>query len=233
MSQRPRGEEAGAADVTGAGGRSGGPGTTTPGTTTRGRPGFRRGWPRRLRQLILFLLICLFVVAGGLVYGSWADDRAIESDTGRAVAAVRHVGALRTAVDFIDETGEFLVVGLFLGTDPPGSGTRLRVLGTHVEHPRGGRRRRRGRRRGVIGGRGHVRACSECRPAEGQGGGQARDATTAGTARRRLLPGRGHPHAPRDASSPSQGAIRRGCRGVFVTPTFDHASARSAHPAPP
>ena len=107
MSQRPRGEEAGAADVTGAGGRSGGPGTTTPGTTTRDRPGFRRGWPRRLRQLILFLLICLFVVAGGLVYGSWADDRAIESDTGRAVAAVRHVGALRTAVDFIDETGEF------------------------------------------------------------------------------------------------------------------------------
>lgn len=93
--------------MTGAGGRSGGPGTTTPGTTTRGRPGFRRGWPRRLRQLILFLLICLFVVAGGLVYGSWADDRAIESDTGRAVAAVRHVGVLRTAVDFIDETGEF------------------------------------------------------------------------------------------------------------------------------
>ena len=93
--------------MTGAGGRSGGPGTTTPGTTTRGRPGSRRGWPRRLRQLILFLLICLFVVAGGLVYGSWADDRAIESDTGRAVAAVRHVGVLRTAVDFIDETGEF------------------------------------------------------------------------------------------------------------------------------
>ena len=107
MSQRPRGEEAGAAGGAGAGGRSGGPGTTTPGTTTRGRPGFRRGWPRRLRQLILFLLICLFVVAGGLVYGSWADDRAIESDTGRAVAAVRHVGVLRTAVDFIDETGEF------------------------------------------------------------------------------------------------------------------------------
>lgn len=102
MSQRPRGEEAGAADVTGAAGRSGGPGTTT-----RGRPGSRRGWPRRLRQLILFLLICLFVVAGGLVYGSWADDRAIEADTGRAVAAVRHVGVLRTAVDFIDETGEF------------------------------------------------------------------------------------------------------------------------------
>ena len=107
MSQRPRGEEAGAAGGAGAGGRSGGPGTTTPGTTTRDRPGFRRGWPRRLRQLILFLLICLFVVAGGLVYGSWADDRAIEADTGRAVAAVRHVGALRTAVDFIDETGEF------------------------------------------------------------------------------------------------------------------------------
>lgn len=107
MSQRPRGEEAGAADVTGAAGRPGDPGTTAPGTTTRGRPGSRRGGPRRLRQLILFLLICLFVVAGGLVYGSWADDRAIEADTGRAVAAVRHVGALRTAVDFIDETGEF------------------------------------------------------------------------------------------------------------------------------
>ena len=107
MSQRPRGEEAGAADGAGAAGRPGDPGTTAPGTTTRGRPGFRRGWPRRLRQLILFLLICLFVVAGGLVYGSWADDRAIEADTGRAVAAVRHVGALRTAVDFIDETGEF------------------------------------------------------------------------------------------------------------------------------
>ena len=93
--------------MTGAAGRPGDPGTTAPGTTTRGRPGSRRGWPRRLRQLILFLLICLFVVAGGLVYGSWADDRAIEADTGRAVAAVRHVGALRTAVDFIDETGEF------------------------------------------------------------------------------------------------------------------------------
>ena len=73
----------------------------------RGIPGVYTGWPRRLRQLILFLLICLAVVCAGLVYGAWSDDRAIESDTGRAVAAVRHVGALRTAVDFIDETGEF------------------------------------------------------------------------------------------------------------------------------
>ncbi len=73
----------------------------------RGIPGVYTGWPRRLRQLILFLLICLAVVCAGLVYGAWSDDRAIESDTGRAVAAVRHVDALRTAVDFIDETGEF------------------------------------------------------------------------------------------------------------------------------
>ena len=70
-------------------------------------PGVYLGWPRRLRQLILFLLICLVVVCSGLVFGAWSDDRAIESDTGRAVASVRHVDALRTAVDFVDETGEF------------------------------------------------------------------------------------------------------------------------------
>lgn len=70
-------------------------------------PGVYPGWPRRLRQLILFLLICLVVVCSGLVFGAWSDDRAIESDTGRAVASVRHVDALRTAVDFVDETGEF------------------------------------------------------------------------------------------------------------------------------
>ncbi|WP_295625136.1 DUF3592 domain-containing protein [uncultured Corynebacterium sp.] len=66
-----------------------------------------RGWPRRLRQLILFLLICLFVVAGGLVFGAWTDDRAIEADTGRAVASVREVDRMRVAVDFIDEAGEY------------------------------------------------------------------------------------------------------------------------------
>ncbi|MFD5868403.1 DUF3592 domain-containing protein [Corynebacterium sp. NPDC060344] len=81
--------------------------SATPNDTARRTPGAHPGWPRRLRQLILFLLICLFVVCAGLVFGAWSDDRAIESDTGRAVASVRHVGALRTAVDFTDETGEF------------------------------------------------------------------------------------------------------------------------------
>ena len=66
-----------------------------------------RGWPRRLRQLILFLMICLAVACAGMVTGSWANDRAIDADTGRAVAAVRHVDTLRVAVDFIDETGEY------------------------------------------------------------------------------------------------------------------------------
>ena len=92
------------------GGGSPGPETAGRGrkdVATRAIPGVYAGWPRRLRQLILFLLICLAVVCAGLVYGAWSVDRAIESDTGRAVAAVRHVGALRTAVDFIDETGEF------------------------------------------------------------------------------------------------------------------------------
>lgn len=83
------------------------PGRGSGGAVARAIPGVYLGWPRRLRQLILFLLICLFVVCTGLVYGAWSDDRAIESDTGHAVAAVRHVGTLRTAVDFIDETGEF------------------------------------------------------------------------------------------------------------------------------
>lgn len=66
-----------------------------------------RGWPRRLRQLILFLMICLAVACSGMVFGSWANDRAIDADTGRAVATVRHVDALRVAVDFIDESGEY------------------------------------------------------------------------------------------------------------------------------
>lgn len=70
-------------------------------------PGVYPGWPRRMRQVILFLLICVFVVAAGLVFGAWSDDRKIEADTGHAVADVRHVGALRTAVDFLDEDGEF------------------------------------------------------------------------------------------------------------------------------
>lgn len=66
-----------------------------------------RGWPRRVRQLVLFLLICLFVTCGGIVFGAWANDRAIEADTGRAVASVRHVDGLRVAVDFIDDSGEY------------------------------------------------------------------------------------------------------------------------------
>lgn len=42
-----------------------------------------------------------------LVFGCWMSDRAIDRNLGQAVASVRHVDALRTAVDFVDEQGEY------------------------------------------------------------------------------------------------------------------------------
>lgn len=64
-------------------------------------------WPRRARQLILLLLLGLGVSCAGLVFGAFADGRAIEADTGRAVAVVRSVSVLRTSVEFTDHEGEY------------------------------------------------------------------------------------------------------------------------------
>ncbi|MEJ5919022.1 DUF3592 domain-containing protein [Corynebacterium sp. H113] len=55
----------------------------------------------------MFVMICLFVTCVGLVFGCWSADRAIESNRGEAVATVRHTSTLRTAVDFVDEEGEY------------------------------------------------------------------------------------------------------------------------------
>ncbi len=66
-----------------------------------------RGWPRRLRQFVVFVLLCVVIASCGMVYGTWAHSRAIDGNMGQAVAEVRHVDAMRTAVDFVDETGEY------------------------------------------------------------------------------------------------------------------------------
>ncbi|WP_053411424.1 DUF3592 domain-containing protein [Corynebacterium lactis] len=65
------------------------------------------GWPRRLRQLILFLLICLMVSCAGMIVGSFLNDRAINANMGEAIANVRSVELLRTTVDFVDDNGDF------------------------------------------------------------------------------------------------------------------------------
>nr|WP_120490985.1 DUF3592 domain-containing protein [Corynebacterium lactis] len=64
-------------------------------------------WPRRLRQLLLFLLTCLLVSCAGMVVGSWLNDRAINANRGEAVANVRSVEVMRTTVDFVDGNGDF------------------------------------------------------------------------------------------------------------------------------
>lgn len=66
-----------------------------------------RDWPRRLRQVIIFLMLCVTMSSIALVFGCWMSDRAIDRNLGQAVASVRHVDALRTAVDFVDEQGEY------------------------------------------------------------------------------------------------------------------------------
>lgn len=66
-----------------------------------------RDWPRRLRQVVIFLMLCLTMSSIALVFGCWMSDRAIERNLGEAVASVRHVDLLRTAVDFVDEEGEY------------------------------------------------------------------------------------------------------------------------------
>lgn len=64
-------------------------------------------WPRFLRQVLLFLLLCLFISCAGLVVGCVLNDRAIEQNMGQSVASVRSVELLRTTVDFVDENGDF------------------------------------------------------------------------------------------------------------------------------
>lgn len=64
-------------------------------------------WPRRLRQAIIFLMVCLFVTCVALVFGCWSDDRAINANRGEAIASVRAVEVLRTTVDFVDEQGQY------------------------------------------------------------------------------------------------------------------------------
>ena len=64
-------------------------------------------WPRRSRQLLLFLIICVFISSVALVFACFSNDRAIQANQGSAVAQVRSVELLRTAVDYVDENGEF------------------------------------------------------------------------------------------------------------------------------
>lgn len=64
-------------------------------------------WPRFLRQVLLFLIVCLLLSCAGMVIGCIINDRAIESHMGQSVASVRSVEVLRTTVDFVDENGDF------------------------------------------------------------------------------------------------------------------------------
>ena len=60
---------------------------------------------RRLYQIILVLYAAALVGCAGLIIGPWLNDRAIESNMGRALATVNDVGFLRTTVDFQDTDG--------------------------------------------------------------------------------------------------------------------------------
>lgn len=62
-------------------------------------------WRRRLHQLVLALYAAALLGAVGIVIGAWSNDRAIDSDPGRALATVTDVGTFRTTVDFPDEQG--------------------------------------------------------------------------------------------------------------------------------
>ncbi|MEB2597915.1 DUF3592 domain-containing protein [Corynebacterium amycolatum] len=64
-------------------------------------------WPRLLRQVLLFLMICLLLSCLAMVVGCFINDRNIESNMGQSVANVRSVELLRTTVDFVDENGDF------------------------------------------------------------------------------------------------------------------------------
>ncbi|MBC6822046.1 DUF3592 domain-containing protein [Corynebacterium sp. LK33] len=64
-------------------------------------------WPRLLRQVLLFVMICLLLSCLAMVVGCFINDRNIESNMGQSVANVRSVELLRTTVDFVDENGDF------------------------------------------------------------------------------------------------------------------------------
>lgn len=64
-------------------------------------------WPRLLRQVLLFVIICLLLSCLAMVVGCFINDRNIESNMGQSVANVRSVELLRTTVDFVDENGDF------------------------------------------------------------------------------------------------------------------------------
>ena len=64
-------------------------------------------WPRFLRQVLLFVMICLLLSCLAMVVGCFINDRNIESNMGQSVANVRSVEVLRTTVDFVDENGGF------------------------------------------------------------------------------------------------------------------------------
>ena len=64
-------------------------------------------WPRFLRQVLLFVMICLLLSCLAMVVGCFINDRNIESNMGQSVANVRSVELLRTTVDFVDENGDF------------------------------------------------------------------------------------------------------------------------------
>lgn len=68
------------------------------------------GWSslrRRMSQAVIALYIIALLGSLALVLGPYFNDRAIESDEGRALAQVTDVGRLRTTVDFQDEEGIF------------------------------------------------------------------------------------------------------------------------------
>ena len=64
-------------------------------------------WPRFLRQVLLFVMICLLLSCLAMAVGCFINDRNIESNMGQSVANVRSVEVLRTTVDFVDENGGF------------------------------------------------------------------------------------------------------------------------------
>lgn len=64
-------------------------------------------WPRFLRQVLLFVMMCLLLSCLAMVVGCFINDRNIESNMGQSVANVRSVELLRTTVDFVDENGDF------------------------------------------------------------------------------------------------------------------------------
>ncbi|QNE88872.1 DUF3592 domain-containing protein [Corynebacterium incognita] len=58
---------------------------------------------RRLHQVIMALYAAAVIGSVAMVVGPYLNDRAINADTGRALATVTNVGLLRTTVDFQDE----------------------------------------------------------------------------------------------------------------------------------